>query len=170
MKGIVLAGGSGMRFRLAGYGYARFPVGSIDFHWSLGETSGIEGSLPEHHPALHLIYIIGVGWVVLFYRIACIWAKIFRSISHFFARIICANIHFFARINKRFTHFFARMSKKHLRFRIRMALTTSRRDTTCQQGRMTHKSPRMRGNGREEHKNSAEWWRNWKKMPNFATW
>ena len=32
MKGIVLAGGSGIRFRLAGYGHARFPVGSIDFH------------------------------------------------------------------------------------------------------------------------------------------
>ena len=39
----------GPRIRLAGYGYARFPVGGIYLHRSVGEAAGLEGGLPGGH-------------------------------------------------------------------------------------------------------------------------
>ena len=39
----------GSRIRLAGYGYARFPVGGIYLHRSVGEAAGLKGGLPGGH-------------------------------------------------------------------------------------------------------------------------
>ena len=39
----------GQRIRLAGYGYARFPVGGLYLHRSVGEAAGLKGGLPGGH-------------------------------------------------------------------------------------------------------------------------
>ena len=39
----------GSRIRLAGYGYARFPVGGLYFHRGIGEAAGLKGGLPGGH-------------------------------------------------------------------------------------------------------------------------